>query len=189
MKLIGVGGTNGSGKDTIGQILEEKYGWKFISLTDMLREFARSEGLSTERKDLRVVSERLREERGTGVMVDLCIEAYKKLDKEYKGLVIASLRNGGEPDRVHEFGGIVIWVDAPVETRYKRIHARMREDDHLTFAEFKEQENIEMFGGQNQNQLRTIDVKEKADIHLQNTTSVDDFERELINQLKTINYL
>ncbi len=45
MKIIGVSGTNGSGKDTIGHLLAERHNWLFISMTDMLRDELEKRGL------------------------------------------------------------------------------------------------------------------------------------------------
>ena len=36
--IVGVAGTNGSGKDTLGELLQAKSGYKAISLSDILRE-------------------------------------------------------------------------------------------------------------------------------------------------------
>ncbi len=168
MKLIGIGGTNGSGKDTLGEILQDKYGWKFISLTDVLRDIARQRGLSISRENLRQISAELREEHSTGVMIDLVVDTYKKLDQNYKGLVTASLRNAGEVDRVHELGGRVIWIDADPKLRYQRIVSRSRSDDTVSFEEFIRQEQIEMHGAKNEFELRSADVKEASDISIEN---------------------
>ena len=174
MKIVGIGGTNGSGKDTVGQILEEKHGWKFISLSDVLRDEATARGLTTDRQNLRQVSTELRRQHGTGVMIDRVIEKYNQQGGKYKGLVTSALRNGGEADRVHELGGQVIWVDADPKLRYKRICARSRSDDRVSFEEFMEQEQIEMHQAINQFELKAADVKEKADQVGENDSNYED---------------
>jgi dephospho-CoA kinase len=183
MKLIGVGGTNGSGKDTVGRILEEKYGWKFMSMSDMLRAYAAQQGLNNERKNLRTIGDALRAERGAGVLIDLCVEEYKKYEAAHNGLVIASVRNAVEASRVHELSGFVFWIDAPIEERYARIIARQREDDKISFEEFAEQERIEMFDGEQPNQLRAADVQADADVVIENTASFEAFEQKIIDTL------
>ncbi|MGH7240388.1 MAG: hypothetical protein ACREHG_10070, partial [Candidatus Saccharimonadales bacterium] len=60
---------------------------------------------------------------------------------------MASLRNPGEADRVHELGGKVIWVDADPQVRYQRvINADRGRDgeDGKTYAEFLAEEAAEM---------------------------------------------
>src|SRR3989344_1635559 len=108
--IIGIAGTNGSGKDSLGQILADDYGWQFISVTDILRDGLREKKLPIERENLRELSAQWRRESGLGVLVNKAVEIYQKNPGGHKGLVIASLRNPGEADRVHELGGKVVWV-------------------------------------------------------------------------------
>lgn len=179
MKLIGIGGTNGSGKDTLGEILQDKHGWKFISLTDVLRDIARQRGMSVDRENLRQISAELRKEHSTGVMIDLVVDAYKKLGQNYEGLVTASLRNVGEADRVHELGGKIIWIDADPKLRYQRIVSRSRSDDTVSFEEFMNQEQIEMHGAKNEFELRSADVKDNSDIYIENNLGYQELVDEV----------
>lgn len=169
MKLVGVGGTDGSGKDTIGNILAEKYGWLFISVTDLLRQEATERGLTLERKVLRAISAEWRRQSGMGVLVDRALEAYKKSGNRYAGLVLASLRHPGEVDRIHELGGMVVWVDADPEVRYMRIMKRKRgTEDEVTFDQFIEEEKAQSSHSGDEATLSLSDVKAKSDITLEN---------------------
>src|SRR4051812_3956625 len=102
MILFGIGGTNGAGKDTAGHFLAEKHSFLFVSVTDLLREEARTRGWPVDREALRTISAEWRRSNGLGVLVDKAVEYFKAQGKDYKGLAIASLRNPGEADRVHE---------------------------------------------------------------------------------------
>ncbi len=149
MKIIGLAGTNGSGKDTVGHILAEDYGYLFISVTDLLREEARQRGLEPSRENLRLISAEWRREAGLGVLVDKAVAEFGKAGGSYKGLAIASLRNPGEADRVHQLGGKVLWIDADPRIRYDRIQANAAsrgraEEDNKTFDEFQADEAVEM---------------------------------------------
>ena len=165
MKLIGLSGTNGSGKDTVGQILAEHYNFLFVSMTDMLREEARARNVDTTREVLRTISAEWRRESGLGVLVDKSIVYYEKMggDQKYAGLVIASLRNPGENDRVHELGGEVVWIDADPKIRYERLKSRMRADDPQTYEDFLKNDESEMHRSGDEATLSMADVKEKAD--------------------------
>jgi cytidylate kinase len=55
-KVIGISGTNGSGKDTLGRALSLRHNFLFVSVTDLLREEARRRGLAIERENLRMIS-------------------------------------------------------------------------------------------------------------------------------------
>ncbi len=166
MKIIGLSGTNGSGKDTVGHMLAERHGFLFVSGSDLLRDEARRRNLPTDREFLREISAEWRRESGLGVLIDKAVEAFERGD--YKGLVIASLRNPGEADRIHELGGKVIWVDADPKVRYDRIFYRQRADDNKSFEQFLAEEQAEMQQSGDEATLNMAGVKEKADIILPN---------------------
>jgi dephospho-CoA kinase len=147
MKLIGIAGTNGSGKDTIGTLLARQHGFLFFSATDLLRTECLTRGLAVERENLRKISAEWRRESGLGVLIDKAVEVFRAAGDTYQGLAIASLRNPGEVERVHELAGIVIWCDADPQMRYERIQAANRgrgEEDDKTFEQFLSEEQAEM---------------------------------------------
>lgn len=174
-KIIGLAGTNGSGKDTVGAILAKSHGYIFISVTDLLRDELRRRGLPVERQNLRDLSAEWRRLSGLGVLVDKAVEAYKATGSQYKGVVMASLRNPGEADRVHELGGTLIWIDADPRIRYRRVtanaHSRGRAaEDDKTYEEFLAEEAAEMHRpeGADEATLSGAAVKAKADLYLDN---------------------
>lgn len=178
LKIIGLAGTNGSGKDTVGHILAEKYGYLFISVTDLLRHEAIRRGQPVEREVLRTISAEWRRELGLGVLVDKAVaELHKDADK-YKGVVMASMRNPGEADRIHEFGGTMVWIDADPRVRYDRIQANASsrgraEEDNKTFDEFLAEEEAEMHvpDGGDSAMLDGAAVKARCDVFLINDSS------------------
>ena len=183
MKIIGISGTNGSGKDTVGQILGEK-GWLFISVTDLLRAELKRQGLPLERENLRKVGNEWRREYGLGVLIDKAVEEYKR-SGDHVGLAIASLRNPGEADRVHELGGKVVWVDADPKIRYQRIYSRGRStEDSKTYEQFLAEEQAEMHHDGDAATLSMAGVKAKADIFINNNGSdIEGFGKQIKKQL------
>lgn len=172
-KIIGVGGTNGSGKDTVGKILAAAHNYLFISVTELLREECRRRGLPVERENLRAISAEWRREDGLGVLCERSIAEYEKVKDKYDGVVMASLRNPGEADSVHEHGGTVLWVDADARVRYDRIQANAvtrgrTEEDSKTFEQFVAEEEAEMHASGDAATLDMAGVKAKADIFLDN---------------------
>lgn len=139
----------------------------------MLRTEARRRNLSVEREVLRTISAEWRREFGLGVLVDKSVEHYETQAKPYAGLVIASLRNPGEADRVHELGGTVVWVDADSLKRYDRIQqnaaSRDRaEEDNRTYEQFLADEAAEMSSTGDAATLNMSGVKSLADSFLTN---------------------
>jgi dephospho-CoA kinase len=167
IKIIGISGTNGSGKDTVGKMLVERHGWLFVSVTDILRHELKRRGQPIQRENMRNLSAEWRREFGHAVLVDKAAEIFNSLKAE--GLAIASLRNPGEVDRIHELGGKVIWIDADPKLRYERIHIRRRSsEDQKTFEQFMTEEQAEMHQSGDAATLNMSGVKAKSDIFIQN---------------------
>lgn len=189
LRIIGLSGTNGSGKDSVGHILAKQHGYFFISVTELLREEAKRRGLSVERENLRAISAEWRRELGLGVLVDKAVAEYELVKDKHQGLVLASLRNPGEADRVHEFKGSVIWVDADPKVRYERIQANKdrrgrAEEDNKTYEEFISEEQAEMHYEGDNATLNMQGVKDKSDLTLENNfTSLDEFSAYLSKTL------
>lgn len=178
MRLIGIAGTNGAGKDSVGQLLADKHGWLFVPGSDMLRVECRRRGLPVERENLRMISAEWRRAGGLGVLIDKAVELYKNSNKEYQGLAVASLRNPGEADRVHELGGAVVWVDADPRVRYDRIQSANRgrgTEDTKTFEEFLAEQEAEMQSSGDAATLNMSGVKAKSDQILLNESTPKNF--------------
>jgi len=185
--IIGLSGTNGAGKDAVGELLAARHNYLFISVTELLRNEARRRGLPVERIHLREISAEWRRESGLAVLVDRAYEQYQKVADEYAGLVMSSLRNPAEADRVHELGGTVVWVDADPRLRYDRIQAnaasrnRSGEDDK-TFEQFQAEEAAEMNAqaGGDAATLDTFAVKARSDLTINNdAATLDELNRKL----------
>ncbi|HIA92289.1 TPA: hypothetical protein EYO12_04235 [Candidatus Saccharibacteria bacterium] len=169
--IFGLSGTNGAGKDTVAEILRDNYGYLFISATDILRDEARKRGLDVSRKNLRDISAEWRREFGMGVLIDRGLIEYEKVQSQYEGFVISSLRHPAEADAIHAAGGKVIWVDADPQLRYQRVQSADRgraSEDKISFEEFLAHEKKEMNVGGDAATLKTAAVKEKSDVTLLN---------------------
>jgi cytidylate kinase len=173
VKIIGLAGTNGSGKDTVGQLLAQRHNYYFISVTELLRDELTRRGVSTERENTRALSMEWRHEFGLSVLIDRAMAAFEQVRGQYDGVVMASLRNPYEADRIHELDGTVIWVDAQPEVRYKRIQEnyRGRPDDNKTFEQFIAEEQIEMHGTSDAASLDMTAVKARADVVITNNSA------------------
>src|SRR5947209_15311657 len=84
--LVGISGSNGAGKDTLGHMLAEHHGFLFISVTDLLRAEASRRGLPPIRENTRQISAEWRRELGLGVLIDKAIAEYELVKDQYKGL-------------------------------------------------------------------------------------------------------
>ncbi|MGF7229148.1 MAG: AAA family ATPase [Candidatus Saccharibacteria bacterium] len=174
VKIIGIAGTNGSGKDAVGQLLAEHCNYLFISVTDIMREELTRRSLPSERENMRALSAEWRREFGLSVLVDRAVETFNQTGDRYAGVVMASLRNPYEADRVHELGGTMVWMDADPKIRYDRVQNSKRAgriDDHKTFAQFTSEEMAEMHGTGDAASLNMLAVKERSDHVVVNDSS------------------
>jgi dephospho-CoA kinase len=170
IKLIGIAGTNGSGKDSLGHMLQERHSWLFVSVSDLLRDEARKRGLPIEREVLRTISAEWRRKYGLGVLVDKAVALLNKSGDKYTGVVAIPMRNPGEAQKVKDLGGLLLWVDADPKIRYQRIYSRKRSaEDNKTFEQFLREEHDEMdHQGGDKATLNLAGVKDIADIFLEN---------------------
>lgn len=178
LKIIGLAGTNGAGKDAVGALLADRHGYFFYSLTELLREECRKRGIPVTRENTRMISAEWRRESGNlAVLIDRSMDVFEQAGgfTKYQGFVMSSYRNPGEVDRLHELGGSLLWVDADPRVRYDRIQknaaARNRAaEDDKTFEQFQQEEYDEMHppAGADTAVLNTSAVKERADIFITN---------------------
>lgn len=188
-KIIGIAGTNGSGKDTVGHTLADRHSYLFISVTDLLRAELNRRGVLVDREHLRELSAEWRRQYGLAVLMDRALESFNLLKGNYVGLAIASLRNPAEADRIHELGGVVVWIDADPKERYHRIQtnveARARAgEDAKTFEQFLAEEEAEMHSSGDAATLDMAGVKQRADLFLLNDgTDLIHFQDFITEQL------
>jgi len=170
-QIIGLAGTNGAGKDSVGEVLAKYHNYLFISVTDLLRDEVERRGLPPAREHLRELSAEWRRELGLGVLVDKAIAEYDKVRDQYDGIAMASIRNPGEADEIHALGGTMIWVDADPRVRYDRVtratrHERRAVDDQKTYEQFLADEEAEMHraAGADAATLDMAEVKDRCDV-------------------------
>jgi dephospho-CoA kinase len=143
--IIGITGTNGSGKTIVCKYFIDR-GFEYFSLSDILRNKMKEQNVAITRESLRQLGNELREKYGPGILAELLLPHIKDKDN----VVVDSIRNIYEIEKfrknLHNF--VLIGVDAPVEVRYLRVRERSREGEtfQMTLEEFIESENKEKSG-------------------------------------------
>ena len=185
--IIGLTGTAGSGKDTVAEFLKKK-GFSYYSCSDILRHECAKRGMESNRDNLIVVGRELRWKEGYGVLAKRIIQKIKS--KGIANAVVVSLRH---PDEVKEMKNCklfkMVFVDAPVEMRYKRIKKRNERPqdkamDNVSFEKFKQQEKEEHATHGASQQLGV--VKKMADTTIMNNGTLEQFHKKISNVLKKI---
>ncbi len=173
--IIGLSGTLSSGKDTLANYLQEKYGLMHISTGDIVREIAEVQRGSVERPVLFDVGNELRHAYGGGVLVERALDRYQNSIRTYAGVVITGIRSLAEAKVVKDKGGTIIFVDAPVELRYERMQARHRDGEaRISLEAFIEREKKELSSGVSDADFNISQIGQMADITLQNAGTLDE---------------
>ncbi|GHT49437.1 dephospho-CoA kinase [Endomicrobiia bacterium] len=131
--IIGLTGSNCSGKDTIAEYISKKYDYKHFSLSDIIREIMKEKGIDPTRENLIIFGTKLREKNGNGVLAKKVLE---KTDLNGK-YCITSIRH---PDEVNELRKrkdfVLVNIDASQNVRFERMRKRKRQGDPSTLERF-----------------------------------------------------
>jgi dephospho-CoA kinase len=138
--IIGVTGTNGSGKGTVVDYLVTK-GFVHYSARDFIAEEIQKRGLEVNRDTLRMVANDLRQKNGPAFIIE---SLYAKAQEKGGDAVIESIRNIGEAAFLKEHGAVLLATDASRQLRYERITLRGSATDHISYEKFCEQEDREL---------------------------------------------
>ena len=170
-KLIGLTGTNGSGKGEAVQFFRDR-GFASFSLSDLIREALEEEGLDLTRDNLIKKGNELREAKGADIL------ARKILQRITGDAVIDSIRNPEEVHRLKEENHfILLAIDAPVELRYLRAKNRRRDESATSLQEFIDKEAEEKTQKASGQQLQVC--MDMADFLVTNEGTLEDFYKKL----------
>jgi dephospho-CoA kinase len=128
MTVIGVVGLPGSGKSEAANVASE-IGVPVVTMGDVIREECRARGLdpATEHG---TVAKALRDENGPGAIAERSLPLIRKQDGDT--VLVDGIRSDVEVERFREAFGesfVLVEIDAPFETRAKRLDLRGRDAD------------------------------------------------------------
>jgi len=171
IEKVGLTGPNASGKGEAARILR-KYGYSYFSLSDIIREEASRQGLEHSRENLIVTGNRLRSEKGAGILAEMIT---LRLDTHS---VIDSIRNPEEVNVLKKNGNFVLLgVCAEARIRFERMKQRGRIGDALSFEDFLRMEEKEQSGPEHSQNLR--ECLNMADILIDNNGTPEDLEEQV----------
>jgi dephospho-CoA kinase len=178
--VIGLTGPNASGKGEVVTCLRA-VGFIPHSLSDVVREEAARQGLPPQREHLIRMGNALRREHGPGVLAARILPRLDERD------VVDSIRTPAEVAVLRSLPYFVlVAVDAPVETRFRRSLARARPGDPETLQEFVDRERQENSADPDAQQLRATFAL--ADHVLDNSGSLGDLRSRLQTILDAIGF-
>jgi dCMP deaminase len=179
--ILGLVGKPCSGKDTVAAYLVEHHGFEHVSTGDLVRFYVAEHGLGEPTRPLlQQVANFLRAEHGPDYLVHLAIETHS----DATDLILSGLRSIAEVETTKSLG-VIIAVMAPIQLRYERMKARGRVSDHITFEQFKAQEEVEdaNVSENAQNVLAAISL---ADVEVKNNGDLEHLQKQVEKLLTTI---
>lgn len=182
-RLVGIAGTDGSGKDAAADHLAEEHQMLHISLSDLLR--AESSRRNHDPTKLTELGQRLNAERGMGALCRMAYEQWATQRHKYLGgLVISSVRRVSEAQRIKDEDSILVYVDAAIEERYARVISRGRPNPpYKTFKEFQAYEDGLLHGAGYEDGPNLLAVKAMSQIYIWNMGTEQEFITELDTRL------
>ncbi len=173
--ILGVAGSTSSGKDSVANYFEKKYGFHKITLSNYLRQEAIKRGRNCSRASLRKLQADLRKKYGDDYLVSRVIDTILKKDHiRMKNVVIVGLRTEIEAKLAKEKLKLkLIFVDADPFIRYKRAKSRRRKGFAKTYEQFLHEEAIE-------NAIFDFHkTKKMANFKIDNSCSIKDMEKQI----------
>ena len=179
--IIGLTGRNAAGKGAVADYLTRK-GYRFYSLSDILRAELEKEGRETTRENLIQKGRELRKSHGEGYLAKRTLA----LLQPDQNSVVDSFRH---PLEVEVFRAApdfhLVSVEADPAVRFERIHKRSRPGDPKTLEEFQRLEEREAQSAQSEGQQLTPTAS-LADSTIHNNGGLAELEKsigKLISQL------
>ncbi len=170
-RLIGLTGTNGSGKGEAAAWLQAR-GYAYLSLSDVIREELKRDGRPETRDALIAKGNELRRAFGPDIL------ARRVLARVGGPTVVDSIRNPSEVALLRrESGFILLAFDAPAEVRFDRVGRRGRDESAADLEAFRRKEAEERGSDPAAQQLDACLAL--ADIRIDNGGTLEDLHRRL----------
>ncbi len=163
--IIGLIGESGSGKDTVADYFQEKYGAKLMRFADPLKEILHIFFDKISREDQQWLALGLRERFGH----DIFPKALKRrIDNETGIVVVNGIRFWEDYEFIKSFDcGHTLYVTADQKLRWERSTKRKEKtDDGASFEKFKEMEMSET-------EVLVPEIGVKADFIIRNEKDLD----------------
>lgn len=182
--FLGFTGPNAAGKGQAIQYLVEKRKFISFSLSDIIRDEAKSRGLEPTRDNLIAIGNELRENEGPSILAKRTVSRIRNMPQA----IVDSIRNPAEIEelRANLKDFVLIGVTADVKTRFERSMARGRAGDGTTLEEFKKKEERENTSDEKAQQLNKC--FQMADYTLDNSGTVDELNRKIDSILEKLHY-
>jgi dephospho-CoA kinase len=178
--VIGIVGRKGSGKGTLANLLQEKYGARVFRFSSILSDILERLDIEKTHNNLIQLSIILRDKFGEDTLKRAMVADILKSDAPL--VVIDGIRRGGDIENLDKLGSLrIINITVPVETRYERMTKRGEKvgENSLTFEEFK---TINMAP----TEVTIADVESRAWKTIDNSGTMEELEKRVEEIVKEL---
>lgn len=181
MKVIGVIGLNGSGKDEVVKYLNQKYGVPLISVGDLVREIARQRGIAPLRENLDNITREYFERFGEGYFMRAIVDTIRQ--NHWKTAGISGIRSPQDIAILKDAFGkdfilIHVYITDP-RVRYERVMKRGSARDKIDYTEFLKQDQI------SEELFKINEAVKQADYSISNDGSLEDLHQQIENVIES----
>jgi dephospho-CoA kinase len=183
--IVGIVGLNGSGKDTFAEYVIKKYGFAHKDLGQEIRdELKKLKRNHLDRNEMVILGNERRVEFGFDYW------AKKAIESTTGNLIITSVRNPKEVQKIVSSGGVLIEIVANQKTRYDRTVSRVKKNsnthgDVKSFSDFKVNELKELKNRDPSKQQLSKCIK-MAKYHVTNNSSIEDLHKKIDKLFKKL---
>ena len=172
--LIGITGTNGSGKGAVVEYLVGSKGFSRYSGRSIILQEVEARHLPNKRGTMRDVANELRREHGPAYLM----EKLYAMAKDDTNAVLESVRTIGEAEFLKSKGAFIIAVDAKKETRYERVLSMNHDAVPISFQDFSLMEDREMSSSDPWD-MNVFGVMQLADARVMNDGTLEELHLQI----------
>lgn len=138
--IITISGRISSGKSYAAELIQNKFGFPIASFGGYLKYYCEQKSLSTDRKNLQDIGEKLVETNPRQFIIDVISHFIGSSDK----IILEGVRHKSIFEEVKHItdNHLSIFIDAGLQTRYDRYYKRNKDSDEVkTFEQFMISDN------------------------------------------------
>ena len=181
---LGLTGRMSSGKGEVVMICQS-FNFRYISLSDIVRETAASLGNEVSRSEMQDIGNNLRKQGGAGILGKKVREKIENLPIEK--WVIDGIRNPAEVIELRKLPHFfLLGIEAEIPVILRRLQNRNRSSDVADEIELKQRLNREWGDGEPADGQRVGTCMEMADLVLQNNGSLAELTIKTVEILKKL---